>query len=338
MTTGTKRPKAVIISDIHYNINTLAIADKALRMAVDKANDLNVPLIIAGDLHDTKANLRGECVKAITQTIDLCKTLPIILVGNHCRINERVKEHSLEFLRPYAHIVDDYEYDSALDLYFISYESDPSALRKRLSDIPTRGATIIMHQGLNGSESGEYIQDRSAINKEDLAGLNIISGHYHKRQTLELPDDGTFQYVGNPFTLNFSESNDPEKGFLVLYYDNSTEFIPTNLRRHKIVDMSVENLGYIAISDTDILWVKINGTKSQLSKFNKDKIAKKLNITIPFKLDLIATDTVTLVNKNGLQGMTSEAIYDKLIGDRNNDYARAERLKFIWREIFGGNK
>jgi hypothetical protein len=49
METKNKYPIAVIISDVHYNINTLEVADKAMRMAINRANILNIPLIVAGD-------------------------------------------------------------------------------------------------------------------------------------------------------------------------------------------------------------------------------------------------------------------------------------------------
>lgn len=62
------KPEAVLISDIHYNIQTLPLADAAVNMAITKANQLGVPLIVCGDLHDTKANLRGECVNAMLET------------------------------------------------------------------------------------------------------------------------------------------------------------------------------------------------------------------------------------------------------------------------------
>ena len=70
-------PVAILISDVHYNINTLKLADAAMQMAIDEANKLSVPLIVAGDLHDTKANLRGECVNAMLSTFSklLAQTL-----------------------------------------------------------------------------------------------------------------------------------------------------------------------------------------------------------------------------------------------------------------------
>src|SRR5579862_1378127 len=102
----TVKSLAVLVSDVHYNVHTLKLADAAMRMAIVKANKLEVPLIVAGDLHDTKANLRGECVNAMIETFKQCNKPPYIIVGNHDRINEKSHEHSLNFLAPYCHIVD----------------------------------------------------------------------------------------------------------------------------------------------------------------------------------------------------------------------------------------
>ena len=51
----TNNPIAVVMADLHFNINNIDVASTALSVAIDKANDLGVTLIIAGDLHDTKA-------------------------------------------------------------------------------------------------------------------------------------------------------------------------------------------------------------------------------------------------------------------------------------------
>ena len=76
-------PRAVLISDVHYNLQTLPLADAAMRQAIQKANELQVPLIVAGDLHDTKANLRGECINAMLETFNTCEQDIYFLIGNH---------------------------------------------------------------------------------------------------------------------------------------------------------------------------------------------------------------------------------------------------------------
>jgi DNA repair exonuclease SbcCD nuclease subunit len=341
------KPTAVLISDIHYNIYTLSLADAALRQAITKANELGVHLIVAGDMHDSKANLRGECVKAMIETIQLCNITPIIIRGNHDQINEKSEEHSLEFLRPYAYIVDKpniyrggktqtYE-------YCIPYQSDLTAMQDILSNIP-KGSRIIMHQGLQNSLSGEYIQDKTAIPNEWAQDYRVISGHYHTRQDIKTgrPKSGAvglYSYIGNPYTLNFAEANDPEKGFQILMDDGTLEFVPTNLRKHLVIE---ENLitnsiswsstpAYYTGDRKDIIWAKIIGTKEHLSAFNKDEWCRDRGIVRDIKLTLMpASQEASAANTNLSQQELLDSMIDSLTSTSNECKAR---LKNTWKRL-----
>ena len=59
------KPIAVLISDVHYNKNSLKLADTAMRLAAAKAHGLRVPLIVAGDLHDTKGHIDAACANSL---------------------------------------------------------------------------------------------------------------------------------------------------------------------------------------------------------------------------------------------------------------------------------
>lgn len=331
---------AVLISDIHYNITTLPVADAALRQAVAKANELSVPLIIAGDLHDTKANLRGECIKAMLDTLSKAQEPVFILRGNHDSINERSKEHSLEFLRnlTLVSIVSHPEQTGGLCL--IPYEHDPEALRAYLKAIPA-GSTLIMHQGINGSSAGEYIQDKSAINKEDVSDFRVISGHYHTRQDIKIgrPRKGAvgfWSYIGNPYTLNFGEADDPSKGFQILMDDGTLEFVPTNLRKHVVIEIEAHALSYaetnMQINKDDIVLVKLKGSAKELCTLIKKNVAKNLNLPADFRLDLIPTDiSMTRVE---ITQQTQPQLLDQIIdsiASASND--QKERLKTLWKDL-----
>ncbi|MES1987480.1 MAG: metallophosphoesterase, partial [Pseudomonadota bacterium] len=93
-------------ADVHYSVPTLPLADAAVRQAIDKPNELNVPLIVAGDLHDTKANVRGECMIAMRKTFCKAITSVVILRGNHDALNEKSQEHSLCFLPLGCSVID----------------------------------------------------------------------------------------------------------------------------------------------------------------------------------------------------------------------------------------
>ena len=107
-----RKPVAVLISDVHYNLNNLKLADAAMRQATDKAQILGVPFIVAGDLHDTKANLRGECVNAILETFSHLKLKALVLVGNHDKINEKSEDNALGFLEGHVNFICDHGFRS----------------------------------------------------------------------------------------------------------------------------------------------------------------------------------------------------------------------------------
>lgn len=330
-----RKPIAVLISDIHYNINTLQVADAALKQAVDKAYELNVRLIVAGDIHDTKANLRAECISAIMKTLRGAPEYmkPIVLVGNHDKINEKSQNHSLDFLKYQSFIV---EYPTVLTLEncpvtLVPYQHDLSNIQQVMW-LNGGNGPVIMHQGVVGSESGEYIQDKTALRKNDLKGLRVISGHYHKRQSFNLPEGGKFDYIGNPYTLGFGESNDPEKGFQVLYNDGSLEFIPTNLRKHRIINL-VKGDNIISHSSSDILWIKVTGDKDTLRQATKEYIRDTFLITQDFRLELIPLETKTDQSKIDKQLPKSDLL-DEIIDSYDNTSKEAkERTKNLWKSL-----
>lgn len=329
------KPIAVFISDVHYNINTLEVADKAMRMAIAKANELDVELIVAGDLHDTKANMRGECVNAMIDTFNLCRHSPYILRGNHDQINEKSEQHSLNFLRNVANIVDKPRYYGVINATLIPYQHSADKCREILAKIP-KNDLIIMHQGLNKTSAGHYFQDNSAINLEDVAGRRIISGHYHTRQVTLLDQDGKWDYLGNPYTLGFGEANDPPKGFHVLYEDGKLEFIPTNLRKHVVLSYTYSNGVFYNdnpcfIAPDDLVWVKVQGTKEALTNVTKEMFQNSIPFPQSFKFELIPYETsFTPVEKNTSPNVLLDAIIDSL------EHASADqktRLKNLWKSL-----
>ncbi len=329
------KPIAVLISDIHYNIQTLELADASMRMAINRANTLNIPLIVAGDLHDTKANIRGECVNAMLKTFSLIKTRAYIIVGNHDRLNEKAPEHSLNFLQDKSEVIDTMEYIEGVG-YLLPYFHDPDELRLVLEGID-KDELIIMHQGLQSSNPGDYIQDKSAIAKEDVAGRRIISGHYHTRQTTQLPDGGQWDYIGNPYTLTYGEANDPTKGCQILNDEGSLTFIPTNLRKHCIYEIEVSDIGKrptVAYNDGDLIWVKVHGTKEQLLNIDKSAISQLLDISSDFRLELIPeSTTATFNNDTNIQYTQSELLDCVIDSLTNTSEDRRMKIKTLWRDI-----
>ncbi len=354
----SRKPVAVLISDIHYSLSTLELADAAMRQAINNANALGVPVIVAGDLHDSKANLRGECVNRMLKTFSECKTKCFILVGNHDLINEKSEENSIEFL-DYVGDTVDYVFSekqvtivrrpwfynelgaiNSRSIHLVPYHTNPGILLEYLSKVDP-GSTLIMHQGLKGSNSGEYIQDKSAITHDDVKDFRVISGHYHTRQDIKTgrPQKGAaglWSYIGNPYSLNFAEADDPEKGFQILMDDGTLEFVPTNLRKHAVLELEGYNLDLItgpALNDLntdDIVKVKIIGTKDQLQKWTKNVVSDILGIA-NFKLELAVVDDARKTKPE--VSASKPQLLDSLIEVGMLETETKGRLKQLWRDL-----
>lgn len=326
------KPIAVLISDVHYNLHTLELADKAMRLAIDKANTLQVPLIVAGDLHDSKANMRAECINAMLTTFSELTVKGFVLVGNHDKINEKSENHALHFLNSSVTIIDTGYILPGLHL--IPYHHNISTLKMYLKDVP-KNSTLIMHQGLQSSNSGEYYQDRSALDLDDVKDFRVISGHYHARQTI-----GSFDYIGNPYTLNFGEANDLEKGFQVLHSDGHLEFIPTNLRKHVIIthDISTNKTdwssgpAYAGGGRNDIIWVKVSGTKQQLFRFNHKTWLKDEGIPQNVRISFYPLDSESRYTKTTKQ-LTQNDLLDNIIDSKDLDPKTKAQLKEAWKKL-----
>jgi DNA repair exonuclease SbcCD nuclease subunit len=325
-------PIAVLISDVHYSLKTLELADAAMRQAIDKANSLGVQLIVAGDLHDTKANMRAECMNAMLNTFAMANVQPYVLVGNHDKVHEKSIDNSLNFLGGLAVIVNVPQFHPFLDINLIPYQADLAGF------IPAEVSINIVHQGFLGANAGEYIQDRTAVDAGKVQGCRIISGHYHARQTIKLPKKGKWDYIGNPYTLSFAEANDPEKGYQILYEDGSLEFVPTRLRKHVIINAwqnwdKIEHDSYTA-APGDLVWVKFSGKKEFLDAWTKERIAANIGLKGPFRLDLIPDISVFAGDAKASKSLTKEEYFDSLIDTSTGvTQERKEVLKSLWKSL-----
>lgn len=336
-----RSPIAVLISDVHYRVDTLDLADNAMRQSIDKADYFGVPLVVMGDLNDTKAIIRGEVANALIKTMSYaahCGVEVFILIGNHDLLNEKGVAHSLEFLKPYAKVIESPEIINLQGrrVLVIPYQSTREAFKTAiLMDIrlgcPT--ALTLCHQGIIGAEMGGYMQDHSAITTDDIEHVRVISGHYHKHHTV-----GTLTYVGNPYSLTFGEAKDGPKGFCVLYNDGSLEQIPTNLRKHVIIEIDAQDLGEMpkpplfGVSPEDLVWFKLSGTSGQLEPLTKEKVGKEYLGRSNFKFDKIVTDSPNLVSEK-LGRKSDSQILDFLIDSSGESEIFRVDIKKLYREV-----
>lgn len=342
--TKLRKPKAVIISDIHFTPATLELASSALRQAKSKAVELKVPLVLAGDTLDTKAIIRGECANRLIDIFTDREQAPetYVIVGNHDRFNEKGEEHSLNFLKPYVGVIQTPMFMPSLAAWLIPYQSDVELLSAFLQRLEP-GGLLIMHQGVSGGEMGHYVQDKTALPKEAYSNFRVISGHYHRAQDIKCGPPrrtamGLFSYVGNPYSLTFAEANDGPKGFQILYADGLMEQVPTNLRKHVIAQIGVggvsgpDRLDEVAgkLNPSDLLWLKVIGPYAELHKIKKSSIAEIIGIN-SFKLDKIYTDSTKL--ETSTEKMTDAQVLDAVIDSTDDTSETKAELKALWREV-----
>jgi DNA repair exonuclease SbcCD nuclease subunit len=325
------KPFAVLISDIHFNVNALLWASSSLRQALNRATNLGTPLIIAGDLNDTKAIIRGEVANVIIEILSRASIKVFILVGNHDLLSEKTKESGLDYLKPYATVIN--KVTKLTDnVTLLPYYNDSAEISNILSAEPA-GNTVIMHQGFRGAMMGDYIQDKTSVDPKLASHLRVFSGHYHRHQTI-----GTITYIGSPYTITFGEANDGPKGFLVLNEDGTYEQIPTNLRKHVIIEGAGDDEGFSvdwdkvhSIGDSDLIWVKLRGSQSNLAKIDKIQLGNLLFNHSNYKLDLIPTDST--VNDATPIDKTNEEIFDSIIDSLSDSKEHKDYLKTLYRSI-----
>jgi len=327
-------PVAVIIGDIHFTVNTLDLATKALQQAIDAAEKLNVPLVMNGDTLDSKAIVRAECMNRIISLVQNSNAQIYVNIGNHDRINEKSQEHSLNFIKSYAYVINRPMYIKEINSYIIPYHSDLDALQTCISGL-SEGSRLIMHQGLIGADMGHYVQDKTSLDQSLFANFRVIASHYHKAQDIKTGRPrknavGLWSYIGNPYSLTFGEAGDGPKGFAVLMSDGLLEHIATNLRKHVVINATTKELKNIAPQPGDLVWLKVTGPTSELNKLDKVELAKRLRVS-EFKLDKVYSDAV--VSFATKEKLTNEQLFDTIIEATDEPQAEKDYLKQLWREI-----
>lgn len=328
----------VLISDVHFTPSTIILASASVHIALSEARRLKVPFVDAGDLLDSKDVIRAVCANEVIKLYEeFSDVRKIILVGNHTLVHEKSKEHALNFLRPYADVIQTPIYDIQLDAWLIPYHSDPEELLKVLEAIP-KGSRIIAHQGVQGASMGHYVVDKTSLPREAFADFRVISGHYHKAQDIKCGRPrkgavGLFSYIGNPYSLSFSEANDGPKGYAILREDGLLERVPLKLRRHVVVECDLETLNTVEwrINPEDLLWLKVTGPKSELDKINKKHLGDKLFGHSNFKLDLIPLEDKSL--REETSNMTHEQLVDSMIDNLQETTEQKEYLKSLWKAV-----
>jgi DNA repair exonuclease SbcCD nuclease subunit len=329
MKTPNKKPLCVVIGDVHYTVRTLNEASGSVRSAGNRAAELKIPLLVNGDLLDGKAIIRAEVANQVLGDLQSLQCKTYVNVGNHDLINERGTAHALEFLRPYAEIIDSPK-ETEIGYIFPYGQLIPGSVPRRV--------LAFVHAGVMGANMGHYIVDRGSIDPKELDGMRVFASHYHCHQDIKCGKTGLLTYVGSPYSTSFSEASDPDKGYVVVYSDGSYERQILDYPRHRIIEASIYKR-LPAQSPNDYIWLKLHGRRSDLDGVSKKALAHEMGISENFKLELVPEEG----HENKLQPETNRNtmpmdILRQTIENQSDSDERKARLMELAQEILSGKK
>ena len=273
------------ISDVHVCLKNLNVSLTVLRQALNKARENQVPLMIAGDLNETKAVMRAEWVKALIELFEEFSDVTVhIIDGNHDLNNKAGSKSSLQFLNLMSH-VNVYHEPTEIDLSGVPFALIPYCNTKEaFIDAVDKAVSkyMIGHQGIMGAYMGDYVIDESSVPPEILKDFDLVLlGHYHKHQWV----GDNIMYFGSPYTVNFGEAGHGKYIWQIYQADGQvlTQPIPTVVRQHRQIVCDNEMLGsYEAthLREDDLIKIIMKGPKEfALQKPNLKHIFPTQQIT-----------------------------------------------------------
>lgn len=254
--------KYTIVGDLHITPKNL---DK-VEILFNTIEDMGYPVIILGDVLDTKEIIRGKCLNFIFNKLKDSKLSYTILVGNHDFFSTACQEHALEVLKVLPNvIVVDYPMIH-LDMCFLPYMKDQEAIEAEINKSPNK--VIFIHQSVQGFDYGNGYIAPEGLDFDSLTKCKrIIAGHFHKYQ-----ERGNLTYLGTPFSHTFGESGQAKYIATYQVSTNKLELLETRFPKHITTIIDCDNWDFTSILEldpNDYHRVVLKGTQELIDQFDK---------------------------------------------------------------------
>lgn len=252
-----------IIGDIHCTLNNLEEVNELF----DITEQLGNPTILLGDVLDTKAIVRSECLNLIYKKISESKCHFFIIIGNHDYHNLDCLSHALLPLRslPNVTLIEKLE-EISEGLYAIPYISDTEVLLETLSKIP-EDHTLLGHFEITSFDYGNGLlctENSKAVNKQAFSRFKkVISGHFHKYQEVD-----NITYLGTPFSHSFGESNQDK--YIAILENSNLELIKTSFPQHITVTLNKDSDLNLTLRDSNYNRIIIQGTELEVKSIKEE--------------------------------------------------------------------
>lgn len=251
-----------------------------LAQLFDWAEQLGNPVLILGDLLDTKEVVRGSCLNFCLERMARSRLKFRILVGNHDWFNLECQDHSLRALAllPNVEVVAEpqvLDFGSGVSGLCVPYIHHADAFLQVIQGCPPGVPLLVMHQGVTGFDygNGRIAETEGGIVPEAalVRFRKVYSGHFHAYQKR-----GNLVFIGTPFSHSHGESD--QRKYIGLFDPKRMheELLESPFPRHVTlhVDCDVEEKDQTlaglraAVERKDHVRVVLSGTQDHINRFD----------------------------------------------------------------------
>ena len=289
------KPRVAIFSDLHLGVHTNS--SEWHNYAVEWANRFkdeckrnNIKdIIFCGDWHHNRSEISVNTLQVSADILDILSEFNVIAItGNHdLYYKHRTDVNSLSIFkkRKNVTILNTPETMEVFDrtITFCPWNTN-------VKDIP-KSDVIFGHFEIETFKMNTYKVCEEGVKVKDLLSKSslIISGHFHTRHNKKF-SKGTILYTGNPFQMDFGDTNN-QKGYYILDFDTlEYEFTPNNIspRYNKISLSDLVEEGNITPNIinkicNNIIKLKVD---MNISQQDMDILLKKLALLKPEALTI----------------------------------------------------
>lgn len=281
-----------VVGDIHAKPNNLALVDKLL----EKVENMGNPVILLGDVFDTKEVIRGNCLNLVFTHLRYSDLEWTILVGNHDWFDDSCESHSLEVISILPNVTVIGEHQRVGNISLVPYERNLEKLRDVLADIPD-GSTVFGHFDTIGFDYGNGFIAEAGLKASEFDRFRlVVSGHYHKFSLKE-----PLVYLGTPFSHSFGETDQVK---YIAAFDDQSEtmhYMTTDFPQHRTFEINCDVVQTpFSIDLNDHNRIVLTGNAENILAFDKSpyKDTKWIeNPTNDFTLNLDLQETWTNVEQ-----------------------------------------
>jgi len=244
----------LLFADLHCSPKTLNICLDVLRGIHKRALDGGQQIGFLGDFFDTvyrRGTIPVDMLNTLLEFFEKEWKVDMIMIpGNHDYIDASEKEHALEPFRhasKHIHVLDD---PCVLgNVLWVPWKRDNDELRRIFKKFEDQFECIFGHFDVIGAHVNNNTASDRGLKKDDFP-CQVISGHYHKPQTM-----GKVTYIGSPYQTSMSEAGQSKR---FINFKTATDFSPVYVKygpkRFKITE-DPDTWPHLKLKKGDIIYM-----------------------------------------------------------------------------------